>query len=77
MAENVTRTTISLPHDLTEKAEPRWVKLGYKSFSEYVAFLIRSDIQQRAVHMVTREENWVTYGKIKPDPQKKYGESKL
>jgi hypothetical protein len=63
VAETVTRTTISLPHDLVIKAEPRWIKLGYKSFSEYVTFLISSDIHEKPPHLLLREERGVSYSK--------------
>lgn len=53
------RTTISIDADLYEAAVRRAKTLTppYKSFSEYVAYLIEKDCRERPKHNVVREEN--------------------
>jgi hypothetical protein len=61
VAAKVNRVTISLAPDLLERAEKRRNDLKYKSFSEYVAFLIAADVLGRQTHTVIRGEGATSY----------------
>lgn len=52
------KKTFSLPEADYEAAVKRSLKMGYRSFSEYLQFLIRKDLEERPTHEVTviREE---------------------
>ena len=66
MPEEVKRTSISLPSDLLEGAIARAHLMRYKNFSEYLAFLISSDLKDRPSHSTVREEEATFYTKSKP-----------
>jgi hypothetical protein len=61
MGAKVARTTISLPKDILEGGRRRGKALRYKTFSDYVEFLIVRDTQERAKHVSVREEG-ISYG---------------
>lgn len=42
--------------NLYRKADDRWRKLGYSSFSEYIQFLIDADVTSRPDHVTSRGE---------------------
>ena len=50
------RTTISIDGGLLTTAKQRLKALKYKSFSEYVAYLIEKDLRERGQHVTIREE---------------------
>jgi hypothetical protein len=50
------RTTISIDAGLFMTAQHRAKALKYKSFSEYVAYLIENDLRERGQHVTIREE---------------------
>jgi hypothetical protein len=50
------RTTISIDAGLFTAGQHRSKALGYKSFSEYVAYLIETDLRERGQHVTIREE---------------------
>lgn len=56
MGDKVERTTISLPPGLWHRAEARRKALDYKNFSQYVAFLIQKDVEERPVHVIVKKE---------------------
>ena len=56
MSEIRSRTTISVDARLFTTAQHRAKALGYKSFSEYVAYLIEKDLRERGQHVTVREE---------------------
>lgn len=56
------RTTISIEPKLFEAALKRSKALGYKGFSEYLAYLIESDLHERGKHVTIREESDTGYG---------------
>lgn len=58
------RTSISITEDAVTKGRARAHALGYESFSSYVEFLIHRDAQERARHVVTRDENGTHYEAI-------------
>jgi metal-responsive CopG/Arc/MetJ family transcriptional regulator len=69
MNENRSRTTISVDAALLTKARQRSKALGYKSFSEYVAYLIEKDLRERGQHVTIREESG-PWGKDKRDKKR-------
>jgi hypothetical protein len=50
------RTTISINEGLFNAGRQRATALGYKSFSEYIAYLIEEDLRERGQHVTIREE---------------------
>lgn len=58
MAESkLSRTTVSMEAELYAQASERMKKLGYTSFSEYIQFLLESDLHERPSHVLVREED--------------------
>jgi hypothetical protein len=63
MSEGLHRTTISIDEALYKAAEKRASALGYKAFSQYVAYLIEKDVRERGQHITVREESGQPWGK--------------
>jgi hypothetical protein len=59
---SVARTTISIEREVFESGQQRAKALRYASFSEYVAYLIATDLKERGKHVTVREEPG-TYGR--------------
>lgn len=54
--DSLAKKSISMEKDLYEKAIVRYNALGYKSFSEYIQFLIEADVSRKAPHVITRNQ---------------------
>jgi hypothetical protein len=50
------KKTISMPRPMFDEASRRCANMGYPTFSEYLQFLIRKDLEDRPSHSVIREE---------------------
>lgn len=55
------RTSISITEEAVSKGRARARALGYDNFSTYIEFLIQRDAQEKARHVVTRDETGTHY----------------
>lgn len=68
----LSRKTVSMEANLYRKADDRWRKLGYSSFSEYIQFLIDADVTSRPDHVTSRGEKG-TFHSV--DPPREYAKN--
>ena len=54
--ERSIKKPISIPPKVFREGDERRKRMGYRSFSEYVSFLIQKDITERPEHTLTRSE---------------------
>lgn len=55
------KPSVSMPEDLFSRASTKAKALGYASFSEYIQFLLREDLDKNSQHIVVRDERGIHY----------------
>lgn len=62
MGASYSRQTVNLPEDLVPVARERWERMGFRSFTDYVETLIRSDLAERPI--LLRDEKGTCFTQV-------------